>query len=222
MFKYNVHDLVNSHIDKIIIVDRCDSTMNIAKIWQEETNLLILAEEQIRGRGQKQREWLSPANSGIWGTIVLTGNFSALAQKTAVALCQALERLKCPETIQIKWPNDIFLSGKKSAGILIEGEHIAQKQLWRVGFGLTINQVNLKDSMPLSEHWPEHPRREIIILAFLDAFFEILDLPDIITAYQKYDLLAGKALYGGIANGINKHGALQIVMPDGSISNHTQ
>jgi BirA family transcriptional regulator, biotin operon repressor / biotin---[acetyl-CoA-carboxylase] ligase len=86
--------------------------------------LVVLAEEQSAGRGQRGRVWLAPPRASILMSVVLFPPESlsapaALVSLTAVAVACALERF-VPGPLGIKWPNDIYASGRKVGGILVE------------------------------------------------------------------------------------------------------
>ena len=85
---------------------------------------VVFAESQTKGRGRLGRKWMSPLRKGLWFSILLRPDLrpqeaTQLTVASATALRRAIEKqtgLK-PE---IKWPNDILISGKKIAGILTE------------------------------------------------------------------------------------------------------
>jgi BirA family transcriptional regulator, biotin operon repressor / biotin---[acetyl-CoA-carboxylase] ligase len=92
---------------------------------------LIYAEEQTAGRGRKNRAWHSPAGAGLYFTLILRPKTSMefwplLTHVSSVALFETLRDLSLrgllpsPLEIDLKWPNDVLLSGKKCAGILLE------------------------------------------------------------------------------------------------------
>jgi len=85
---------------------------------------LIISETQSGGRGRMGRDWFSPAQEGIYVSLILRPNISPVeAPKitllTAVAVAEALLSLTRLD-ISIKWPNDILINRKKIAGILTE------------------------------------------------------------------------------------------------------
>ncbi len=86
--------------------------------------VVVFAESQTRGRGRLGRKWVSPANKGLWFSILLRPVLrpQEMTQLT-VASATALRRAIIAETglrPEIKWPNDILINGKKVAGILTE------------------------------------------------------------------------------------------------------
>jgi BirA family biotin operon repressor/biotin-[acetyl-CoA-carboxylase] ligase len=86
--------------------------------------VVVFAESQTRGRGRLGRKWVSPARQGLWFSVLLRPNFRPQeATRLTVASATALARAIQSETglqPEIKWPNDILLRGKKTAGILTE------------------------------------------------------------------------------------------------------
>ena len=105
---------------------------------------LIVSEKQTQGRGRKGREWFSPSKGGIYLSLILRPPLSpAEAPKitllTAVATAEALLSLTHLE-VNIKWPNDILVNGKKLVGILTEMSTDMDKiDYVVVGLGLNVN-----------------------------------------------------------------------------------
>ena len=99
------------------------------------SNTVIWADKQSQGKGRQGREWISPPG-GLYFSVLL---FSSIPVKPAFSLVAGeavVEALKLfsNKNIQIKWPNDIMVSGRKVAGILCES---LNKNLI-VGVGLNI------------------------------------------------------------------------------------
>ena len=126
-----------------------ESTQKIAhRLAYDEApeGTVIIAEEQLSGRGRMARRWHSPKYTGIWMSIILRPNISLpkapqLTLLTAVATVQAIEELTglLPE---IKWPNDILIKGKKVTGILTELEAEADRiNSIIIGIGINVNQT---------------------------------------------------------------------------------
>jgi BirA family biotin operon repressor/biotin-[acetyl-CoA-carboxylase] ligase len=88
--------------------------------------LVIMAECQLKGKGRLGRQWQSPPGVNLYASIILRPAISpGVAQQitllAGVAGAKALARVTGLDT-RIKWPNDIFVHGKKVAGILSEME----------------------------------------------------------------------------------------------------
>lgn len=108
-----------------------DSTNSAAKRFALATAndlpALFVADEQTHGRGRGGHTWWSPSGC-LMMTLAVTAKmlpekrelWSQLALLVGVGSAEAIERV-CPELdIQLKWPNDLYLSGRKLGGILIE------------------------------------------------------------------------------------------------------
>ena len=94
---------------------------------------LVIADEQTAGRGRLNRRWFTPPGAALAFSLVLRPNpawIPANAQDVAwvlprltalgaLAVCQALES-RYPLNAQIKWPNDVLVSRRKLAGVLVE------------------------------------------------------------------------------------------------------
>lgn len=119
--------LANLPIKNIRYFERIGSTNDEALAWaamDASDFSLVYAEEQTSGRGRMGRTWLTPPATALALSLVLRptagerqniGLFSGLA---ALALVSALK--KYGVTAQIKWPNDVLIHHKKTAGILVE------------------------------------------------------------------------------------------------------
>ncbi len=86
--------------------------------------VVVFAESQTRGRGRMGRSWASPRGKGLWFSTLLRPKLpmSSVARLTiaaSVAIARAI-REQTGLAAEIKWPNDIFIAGRKCAGILAE------------------------------------------------------------------------------------------------------
>jgi BirA family biotin operon repressor/biotin-[acetyl-CoA-carboxylase] ligase len=107
--------------------------------------MVVMAESQTAGRGRLGRRWVSPAGQGLWFSVLLRPPWrphetTRLTIAAAVSVARAVQSLTglVPE---VKWPNDLLLSGRKFGGILTEmsGE---QDRVWHVVLGVGVD-VNL-------------------------------------------------------------------------------
>jgi len=85
---------------------------------------LVYAEAQSAGKGRKGRSWISAPGEGLYFTLIVRPtqrlvSWPLLTQVASLAVARSLAELG-PFDIDLKWPNDVLLSGKKTAGILIE------------------------------------------------------------------------------------------------------
>ncbi|NFR42414.1 biotin--[acetyl-CoA-carboxylase] ligase [Clostridium botulinum] len=122
------------------------STNKTAKQLADNNNVnngtLIIAEKQTLGKGRFDRKWTSPS-SGIWMSLILKPNIppseaSKITQIAAASVYKAL--LNFGINVSIKWPNDIFINGKKLCGILTEMKcDIDRIHYLVLGIGLNVN-----------------------------------------------------------------------------------
>jgi BirA family biotin operon repressor/biotin-[acetyl-CoA-carboxylase] ligase len=115
---------------------------------------LLFAERQTAGRGQFQRPWFSGKPQGLWFSLLLRMEISdatipLLSSFAAVALAETLHESGFPEA-RIKAPNDLYLSGRKIAGILVETRP-GKNPFAVVGIGLNVNQ-EAEDFPPELQH----------------------------------------------------------------------
>lgn len=85
---------------------------------------VVTSDEQTRGKGRLGRVWHSPPGTGIYVSILLRPPFPpekapAISIMTALALADAIG-VYLPNDVRIKWPNDVWIGGRKVAGILTE------------------------------------------------------------------------------------------------------
>jgi BirA family biotin operon repressor/biotin-[acetyl-CoA-carboxylase] ligase len=86
--------------------------------------VVVFAEGQTKGRGRLGRKWHSPAGKGLWFSVLLRPSIrpqeaTRIMVGAATALARAI-RKSTGVTVEIKWPNDILVRGRKVAGMLME------------------------------------------------------------------------------------------------------
>jgi len=110
----------------------------------EGDGFVILADSQSRGKGRLGRQWESPPGVNLYASLILKPPISpALGPQiplvAGVAVSNALTRVGKFDA-RIKWPNDIFIRGKKVGGILSEMEAEGERVLFIIlGIGLNVN-----------------------------------------------------------------------------------
>lgn len=136
--------------------DSLDSTNNRAKehaiTAQRGNNALIIADTQTGGRGRRGRSFVSPRGKGVYMSLLCYPDGSAnkavaITAFAAVAACRVIERM-CGISPQIKWVNDIFLGGRKIAGILTEGSINMEEGCFDfavIGIGINVRKSDFGD-----------------------------------------------------------------------------
>ena len=155
--------------------------------------LCIVAREQTAGRGRRERVWISPADAGLYCSILLRPRIELsawplLTLMTAVAVHDALMDT-CALRTDIKWPNDIYARDRKLCGILAETvETAGASRACVIGIG-----VNLSDRA-----FPEELREAAISVEALTG--KALDAENLLEALLRAVALRYETLEG--TNGI--------------------
>jgi BirA family transcriptional regulator, biotin operon repressor / biotin---[acetyl-CoA-carboxylase] ligase len=102
---------------------------------------VVTADEQTAGRGRQGRIWSAPAGKALLYSALLRplSDRPLLPLAVALAVCDAAEELAPASACQIKWPNDVWIDGRKLAGILIETRTQDDWAVIGVGLNLTIS-----------------------------------------------------------------------------------
>ncbi len=143
-----VHGTIGSTQDRV--------RMMLQHLGRAADDAVVLANVQTGGRGRLGRRWAAPA-----GTAVLLSRgrvhdgpidditLNRLMATTAIAVADAIETAAGPglPALQIHWPNDLLLEGRKLAGILVETFRIETTDLHGSVVGVGIN-VNLDPDGP--------------------------------------------------------------------------
>lgn len=132
--------------NKIIYFDRIDSTNNYAKELinkQTAEGTVVIAGIQTKGRGRKERQWLSP-EGGLWFSIVLYPGIPPyhgmlVTMTISASIANAIKKIVGIEPV-IKWPNDLLINNKKVCGILTElNAEMDKINYCVVGIGINVN-----------------------------------------------------------------------------------
>ena len=129
--------------------DKIDSTNRVAADRAREGaahGTAIVAEGQTAGRGRLGRAFYSPLHQSLYVSFVLRPEIDTRAAPTtilaaAVAVAETVaEELGDPERVEIKWPNDVLVDGRKTSGILMEMASEATRVRHLVlGIGVNLN-----------------------------------------------------------------------------------
>jgi BirA family transcriptional regulator, biotin operon repressor / biotin---[acetyl-CoA-carboxylase] ligase len=204
---------------------------------------LVLAEEQTRGRGRLGRSWLSERGAGIYASILFRPvlkprDAAVLTLVAAVAGSEAIEHASRLNA-DIKWPNDLLLSGRKCCGILSEMQ--AERDDIRyvvVGIGINVNHSLFPEELgqratSLRIEGKQTYSRVALLCEFLLRFellYDDLQRGNLATVLQRWvdrstfafgkqvtvDLGSGRKLEGQTA-GLSEVGNLKVKLADGHV-----
>jgi BirA family biotin operon repressor/biotin-[acetyl-CoA-carboxylase] ligase len=128
----------------ILHFEEVTSTLDVAHevaAQGAEAGTLIVADTQTAGRGRQGRSWTSEKGAGIWLTMIErprdASGLDVLSLRVGIALADALDAY-ADAPIWLKWPNDLYIRGRKLAGILIEARWREGQPEW-VAIGVGIN-----------------------------------------------------------------------------------
>ena len=135
--------------------EEVESTQNIARNLAAEGaphGTAVIAETQSAGRGRMGRGWHSPAGVNLYTTIILRpripmAEVPRLSLVAGVAAAEALEDV-APGIVQLKWPNDVWLNGRKAGGIIAEAVTDRMQRLDSVLLGIGLNLNLALDDVP--------------------------------------------------------------------------
>ena len=151
-----------------------------------QNGTVLLAEKQIKGRGRKDRTWYSAKDQNLTFSILLNSkkylneNLSIINLGTSLAVALSIENL-FQVRANLKWPNDVLINGKKTAGILLESSSKGNKiDKIVIGIGLNVNQTFFQGNFNLQPTSIKlelnHPvDRENLLAEILNNFEEILE-----------------------------------------------
>lgn len=223
---------------RIHYFEQVDSTQEVARELAASGaahGTIVVAERQTAGRGRMGRTWHSPTGVNLYTTIILRpamplAEVPRLSLVAGVAVAEALER-EAPGIVGLKWPNDVWLRGRKAGGIIAEAVTDANQDLACVllGIGININLAtadipdDLRDKATSLRIATGHACDRI---AIAESLFNLLDLryretlasgfESVRPAWERYSALTGRTVsivgagrrVTGIVKGIDSDGAL--------------
>lgn len=131
-------------VAQCVHLEAVGSTMDVAHAMATDgapAGTLVLADRQLSGRGRNGRRWESMPGAGIWMTLVErpreSHGIGVLALRLGMAIAEAVTPF-IDAPAMVKWPNDVYVSDGKLAGILVEARWRDAVLDW-VAIGVGIN-----------------------------------------------------------------------------------
>ncbi len=226
----------------ILSYKKIDSTNVMAYGLAEKglkEGVVVLAEEQVKGKGRLGRTWVSPPGCGIYLSCILRpsmppSEIPKLTLTASVCVARAIRELT-GLLAMIKWPNDILIDSKKVCGILLEMKAEQDKvDFVIVGIGVNVNapvKSLPKGATSLKAELGEDVSRVRLtqkILESLEAGYTLLcknGFPKIIEEWKEYSGMLGSRVrvllpnreFEGAAADIDQDGALLVRLDNGFI-----
>jgi BirA family biotin operon repressor/biotin-[acetyl-CoA-carboxylase] ligase len=112
----------------------------------ERGRLWIWSDRQLQGRGRQGRSWVSEAGN-LYATLLLTlamptAAAGSLSVATSLAVLAVLRRfIGTGAKLELKWPNDVLIEGRKAAGILVESTIRNEGMVFAIGCGINLHSA---------------------------------------------------------------------------------
>ena len=192
---------------KIVFYELTDSTNTRAKEYArekysaEKSPVVFIANEQSVGRGRRGRSFVSEKGAGIYLSILTYpdekgADATAATARAAVSLARAVESV-CDCDIKIKWVNDLYLGGKKLAGILTEGEMGEDGKIAYqvVGMGINVYKNAISDEISniatsIEDEIKYTPDRSVLAAKIIAEF--LVGSEDYYAEYKARSFIIGK------------------------------
>ena len=223
---------------RIVHLEETTSTSDVARGLVGEgapEGTVVFAESQTEGRGRLGRDWHTPAGKTIAMSLILYPSLPPtmtplLSLATALAVKRAVEGTTSAR-VDLKWPNDVYLSGGKLAGVLVEMAAEIDRVKWVIdSIGINVNNrivgtdLEGRATSLADELGKEISRRELAValLMHLEKIYKEAQSPagliSIQRSFRKYDLLQGRpvevktpdGVISGTADGIDSEGRLLV------------
>ncbi len=229
--------------------DTVPSTNSLAKKLAENGaphGTAVIAANQTEGRGRLGKSWHSVAGKGLYCSIIVRPrlaiqDFPKITLTAGLGVALAVDRIAGGFS-QLKWPNDIFLDGKKCGGILTESSALNEPEAQRfavIGIGLNLS-ASLED-FPEDLHGKvtsiflqtgSCPDASQVFLSLRDEILQLLEIfykdgfQPILAAWERRDFLLGKRMecvgadgkiITGVSLGPDDEGQLHVKALDGRI-----
>lgn len=195
---------------KVLVFDSLDSTNTRAKAMLkdgENDDFLIVARGQTKGRGRFERKFYSPKDAGVYFSLVITPKtgeeIAFYTPICAIATADAV-RSVCGKNALVKWVNDVYVDGKKCAGILCEATSSKNGEIDKVVMGIGVNlyekaggfDEEIKDKACAVAGDVENAANRIVatIVNEIRELIENFDKEYIVAKYKRLSMLIGKKI----------------------------
>jgi len=217
-------------VPRVDLFDSVGSTLDVAHEIAPgaPSGTLVLADRQTAGRGRQGRRWESPPGAGVWLTLIERPSdaraLDVLSLRCGLLAARALDSL-AGSAIQLKWPNDLYVHGRKLAGILVEARWRGAAPDWvAIGFGLNVLTPDLETAIGLAAGTRRVDALARLVSALREAARSTGHLgAEELARFHERDFAFSRRVTApavGVAAGISGAGELLITQRDGIVSRH--
>jgi BirA family biotin operon repressor/biotin-[acetyl-CoA-carboxylase] ligase len=202
---------------------------------------VVLADEQTRGRGAHGRHWVSPPGTDLYFSVVThpavePASTALVTLAAGLGLRDAVASFLPDRSVQVKWPNDIWIGRRKCAGILVETRTVgARIDAVIIGVGLNVNRLqwppeieHIATSLRAEREGHEPFDRGVVFASVLDhmerwvnEFVRDGEQPVVDALSTKLALMGERVRWEdgqGVFEGIDRHGRARIRTSAGMVS----
>ena len=214
---------------EVIFLDSVDSTNRYAKENFSGREGVVISDEQTKGRGRLSHRWESVKGKDLTFTIVCTRRMEIkdafiMNFYTSLIIFDVLKKFG---NVQLKWPNDILIDGKKVSGILTETESKNGIIKFYIGIGINVNGTGFADEIKdkatsLKKVTGSDIDIEDLLTDVIKNFFNeiemVREVKKVLTEWKKYFNMINKEVIFRVNDMQEVHRARVLdVMNDGSI-----
>lgn len=210
------------------LVSTNDTLRTLAKEGASE-GTLVIAEQQQQGRGRWGRAWQSEAGENLTFSLLLRPHFeprkvTVLAPMVGVACLKVLRAEPYGLPVNLKWPNDLLVNGKKLGGILIELSLELERIHYAVlGLGINVNANFAQVDFPATslkilsgQTLPRVPLLQKLLLALEEEYQELINSGSgsLLSTYRQWCETVGQEIAVYSRGELVAQGTAQEIDPD--------
>ncbi len=226
---------------RVIYYPSLTSTMEVARREARHgtaEGTVIIADEQTAGKGRLERIWLSPKGNIalsiiLYPSVTYLPSFIMLASLAVVRSIEAVTGLKS----QIKWPNDVLISGRKVCGILIESDvqgNTVNHTVIGIGINVNLRVADFPEIQQVATSLSDELGKDVSRLSMIRHLLveiERLSLAlstggsiyeewrdNLVTLGKRVRVKSGGTIYEGVAESVARDGSLLLHGLDGSLT----
>jgi BirA family transcriptional regulator, biotin operon repressor / biotin---[acetyl-CoA-carboxylase] ligase len=181
---------------------------------------MVTADEQTAGRGRHGRGWVTPPGVAIAASLILREWDDLLSLRAGLAVADVAGR-----AAKVKWPNDVWLDGRKVAGVLVETRNGSDWAVLGIGVNVALDPATLPPVVAEIAGTLGRPADAVepTLEELLTALERRLAQPaaDALADLRERDVLRGRRVRyvggEGVAAGIDESGALLVESEDGTV-----